>query len=182
MIEARRLPGLPPYGPLPIWFPPGSIGREGLVVEFRGDFETWVGSFQRNGYREVELVSPHPDGRRVVVVASGSLWVVNAEVRTAELLSWAVKGILDVENPRGWIFSISDLAFMRFHEGGLLWRTKRLSWDGFDRLRLKNGELTGLSYSPIDDTWRPFSVDVATGRSSGGSFGEDDAEDWEVLR
>jgi hypothetical protein len=151
------------------------------VVEFSGDFETWVGSFASGGVW-FDMVAGHPDGRLVVVVASGALWVVNPEDRTAERLSGVIKGAFPVENPVGWIFNREDLAFLRLAASGILWHTKRLSWDGFDQLRLENGVLTGLGFSPIDDRWRQFSVDAATGRSWGGGYLEPDAMKWEVLR
>jgi hypothetical protein len=57
---------------------------------------------------------------------------------------------------------------------GLMWHTRRLSWDGLDELR-------GLAWSPIDDKWCPFTVELNSGKSTGGSYFPNDAEGWETL-
>ena len=83
----RRLPGLPPYGPLATAFPPkwGRLGREGIVIAFDSKGGEWVANFQP-GPGGLDLICAHPNGRDVVVIASGDLWVVNPELRSAEKL------------------------------------------------------------------------------------------------
>ncbi len=166
MVPAVRvLHGLPPYGPPAIALPGewGRLGREGIVVEFRTEAGTWVGNFQP-GLGGLQLAGLHPNKRDAVVIAAGDLWVIDPGVRTAERLLPAIDAALEVRDPDG---------------KGLLWHTRRLSWDGFDQLSIGNGEVKGLAWSPIDDQWYPFRVDLDTGRSTGGSCGDKDAEGWE---
>jgi hypothetical protein len=62
-----------------------------------------------------------------------------------------------------------------------MWHTWRLSWDGFDELKITGAEITGLAWSPVNGQWHPFRVELSSGRSNGGSFSEDDVEGWERL-
>lgn len=79
------------------------------------------------------------------------------------------------------MFDWQGLALTRHGPSGLLWHTRRLSWDGFDQLEVGDGEVTGLAYSAIGDGWVSLRVDLKTGRSTGGSYFEGDSEKWERL-
>lgn len=179
---ARLLPGLPAYGPPPPAFPAewGRLGREGVVVEFITEGGSWVGNFQP-GLAGLELVGVHPNQEDAVVIASGDLWVVSPTKRSAELLLPAIDAALKVRDPEGWVLSRQGLALARLGPQGVIWHTRRLSWDGFDQLGVAGGEVTGLAWSPIDERWHPFRVELCSGRSVGGSFSDDDTEVWERL-
>ena len=181
-LPVRLLGGLPPYGPMATAFPSewGRLGREGIVVEFKTEGSTWVANFQP-GLGGLNFAQVHPNGRDAVVVASGDLWVVNPVQRSAERLLPALNAALEVRDPDGWVFSRQGLALARFGPEGLVWHTRRLSWDGFDQLSIVHGQVTGLAWSPMDDHWYPFQVDLFTGRSTGGSFSDADTERWERL-
>jgi hypothetical protein len=107
--------------------------------------------------------------------------VVDPKERTARRLLPAVYAALEVCDPNGWVFSRQGLALARFGPEGLIWHTRRLSWDGFDQLTISGGEVTGLAWSPIDEQWHQFRVELSSGRSVGGSFSDDDSEGWEEL-
>lgn len=53
------------------------------------------------------------------------------------------------------------------------------TWDGFDERNIAQSEIKGLAWSPVDDQWHPFRVDLSTGKSTGGSYFTEDAEGWE---
>lgn len=138
-------------------------------MEFKGDDFCWVGNF-RPGLDGIELAAIHPNKRDAVVVAGGDLWTVDPIKRTGSLILHAINAAFSVRDPDGWLFSRQGLAIARFGPDGLCWHTRRLSWDGFDDLKLVGSELTGLACDPIGDTWVPFRVDIRTGRSQGGSW------------
>lgn len=167
---------------MPMAFPPewGHLGREGTVVEFTTDEGVWVGNFQP-GLGGLQFAGLHPNEVDVVVIAAGDLWVVNTNEKTAFRTLPALEGILEVHNPEGWILSRQGLALARLGPKGLMWHTRRLSWDGFDQLHIVQDELRGLAWSPIDDKWCAFSVELNTGKSTGGSYFPDDVEGWETL-
>lgn len=89
--------------------------------------------------------------------------------------------MFEVQDPEGWVFSRQGLALARLGPTGIMWHTRRLSWDGFDQMQIVQGELTGLAWSPVDSGWHPFRVDLITGKSVGGSYFSEDVEGWEVL-
>ena len=182
IYAARILPGLPPYGPPPTAFPPewAYLGREGTVVEFNTETDAWVGNFQP-GLGGLQFAGLHPNRLDVIVIAAGDLWIVNPRERTAVRMLPSIEAILEVQNPEGWVFSRQGIALARLGPNGLMWHTRRLSWDGFDQLHIVEDELSGLAWSPINDEWRPFSVELNTGKSTGGSYPDDDAETWETL-
>jgi hypothetical protein len=182
VVSVKLLQGLPSYGPMATPFPEewGRLGREGIVVEFQTESATWVANFQP-GLCGIEFAENHPNKRDAVVIAAGDLWVVDAIQRTAECLLSAIDTALEVRDPEGWVFSRQGLALVRFGPEGLMWHTRRLSWDGFDRLTVGQSEVTGLAYSPLDDQWHAFRVDLSTGRSTGGSIYAQDTEGWEKL-
>ena len=180
MLHVTHLSGLPAYGPVPTAFPAewGRLGREGSVVEFNTQPGTWVGNF-KPGLGVVNLAGVHPNGRDAVIIAAGDLWVVNPETRTGQLLLPAIDAALEVREPNGWIFSRQGLALARFGSQGIIWHTRRLSWDGFDQLSIVQGEVKGLAWSPLGEQWHPFRVNLRTGKSTGGSFGDKELEGWE---
>lgn len=179
ICAVKLLAGLPVYGPLATAFPTewGRRGREGVVVEFTADVGAWVANF-KPGLAGMTFAQFHPNQHDAIVVAAGDLWVVDPDRRTAELLLPAINAALEVESPDGWVFDRQGLAVVRFGPDGIVWHTKRLSWDGFDQLRIVDDEVTGFAWDP-EGTWYPFRVDIRTGRSIGGSFSDEDIERWE---
>jgi len=168
---------LPPYGPPATAIPAewSRLGREGFVVEFTTESGPWVANFQP-GLEGLDLVSVHPNKERAVIIASGDLWVVSLMERRAEWLLPAIDAALEVYDPDGWVFSRQGLALARLGPEGLIWHTRRLSWDGFDQLTIGDGEVRGLAWSPMDEAWHPFRVELTSGRSEGGSFSDEDTE------
>jgi hypothetical protein len=180
----RILTGLPPYGPPATPLPEewGRTGREGFVVEFLpGTADAWVGNFRPGDLGRVFGVWPHPNGLDIVVVARGTAWVVEPNEHRAHQIALAVDGVWIVQAPAGLVFSRQGLAFQRLGAEGILWHTRRLSWDGFDEVRIEGDELTGFAWSPLEERDFSFKVDLRTGASSGGSYSDSDSEGWERL-
>ena len=166
------LPGLPPYGPVAESFTATGQGthREGFVVRFEtDDGQSWVGNFQRGSSR-FETVIDHPSGREVIVIAGGQGYVVNPEDRSQRTY-WAsnIEEVIRVADT-GLLLVSNGLWFEAIERGGTVWRTRRISWDGLQDVRLEGNRLRGQSWSPIDDCWAPFEVDIETGSVRGGSY------------
>ena len=173
MTAFRVLPGLPVYGPPPVTFPTGwGHGvREGLVIEFQPlAGPVWVGNFDPGGLRYPSDVRMHPNGKDVLVTCEGSLWHVHVDTRTADLIANPVLACWPVSNPEGFVYDDAGLSLLRVGPAGVLWHTRRISWDGFERITLEGDRLAGYSWSPIDDAWSPFTVDLTTGMVAGGSY------------
>jgi hypothetical protein len=107
--------------------------------------------------------------------------MIDLHTRSAIQMLPSIEAMCEVQNPQGWLFSRQGIALARFGPDGLIWHTRRLSFDGFDNIHIDQTEVRGLEWSPIDDTWRPFSVDVKTGRSVGGTYFPKHIDTWEIL-
>jgi hypothetical protein len=153
------------------------------VIEFLPDTDgAWVGNFGPGvgGYTGVHI---HPNGRDLLVFHEGNAFVVDPAGRLVreDDVPGAIAGVWEARDPDGFILDRQGLAFERLSSEGLVWHTRRLSWDGFRGVRLADDEITGEAWSPILDAWIRFSVDMVTGESHGGSFSEFDSREWEKL-
>lgn len=110
--------------------------REGLVVEFdRADGSTWIANFDDHGWG-LDQVLVHPNGHDVLVLAGGSVWCVDPTTeRTTKLAPFVVE-MWKLENPPRVLFNNQGLWFMCVAPGGVAWTTRRISWDGFQHIRL----------------------------------------------
>ncbi len=146
--------------------------REGLAVEFYTDKgETWVGNFQL-GLAGVSDATPHPNGRDVIVIAGGQAYIIDPETRSLVThFGGQIEKIIDVPELQEIVFG-NGLWFACIGSEGLMWKTRRLSWDGMRSLLLDVTTLSGEAYDPRDDSWWPFSVDLTNGQVEGGSYDE----------
>lgn len=113
--------------------------------------------------------------------AAGNLWVVNPEARAAELWADWIDAVWPVPGSDDLVLSLQGLALARLGAAGTRWRTRRLSWDGFDDIRFNAGSIDGLAWTPFGEKWLPFEVDPQSGASRGGSYVELDGTDREWL-
>jgi hypothetical protein len=169
-LEVRLLDALPVYGPVATPFPEewGRLGSQGTVVEFDTDGDRWVGNFGP-GIADLDFVASHPTREGAIVVAAGALYEVDVTSRTAaESSLFDIRSAIDVNDPPGWVFDhYTELA--RFGPDGIIWRSERLSWEGLRDITIEEGRVNGLAWD-LDDTWKPFSVDLVTGAAEGGSY------------
>jgi hypothetical protein len=181
MERYRVLEGLPPYGPMATPIPPewGRLGRQGLVVEFAASQDDrWTANFQP-GLAGLNEVLTHPNQRDVLVFSAGDAWSVDPVSRETSLVAVAIDACWTVAD--GLVLSRQSLAFLRLGASGVVWHTRRLSWDGFDDVTLDGRQLTALAWSPLTESWSPCSVDLHTGASHGGTYSHDDVEGWQRL-
>ena len=167
------LPGLPPYGPEALPFSATGKGThsEGMVVRFRADEGTeWVGNFQP-GLTSCEIVVRHPNGQHYIVVTGGQVYVVDPN----DPESWNCFGG-NIEH----VFEITQLDAVLFGNGlwfellgpdGMIWNSRRISWDGMSDLTVNGLQLVGKAWS-LDDRWYDFRLDLTDGSVEGGSCGE----------
>jgi len=147
----------------------GRLGREGLVVEFAGaSGTTWVGNFQP-GLGGLDDVRWHPNRQQVLVASAGALWCVDPDTRVGEEIAPAVFSIWQLESG-DLLIDNQGLVFVRLGASGVVWRTPRISWDGFQNVRLESAQLAGEAWLPVEDRWLPFSIDLESGRVDGGSY------------
>jgi hypothetical protein len=181
MVEFYIAAGLPPYGARAVTFPSGWGGgaREGLVVSVGKGDRRWFANF-RPGLGGPEMVCPHPNGSDVLVFAYGDCWVLQPDTRSATLVACGVDVVLTIPDSPDLVMGRSGLAFRRLGAVGVSWHTRRLSWDGFDALEVKDGRIAGNGWDALNERWVSFEVDLTSGRATGG-VSNAPPEDWESL-
>jgi hypothetical protein len=172
VMRFERLPGLPPYGPLARAFG-GPQHSEGVVVRFwTAKGETWVGNFHR-GYGHAEGILDHPDKQRVVVLARGQGYVVHPETpEDVTMFGYGFKEFFSLPDFNAILF-VDDLGMETINQEGLWWRTPRISWDGITVSKIERGKLHGEAFTPFDQVWVPFTVDLRTGDCEGSVYEAD---------
>lgn len=178
------LPGLPPYGPPAISFTERGEHefREGLVVRFYPkNSDPWVGNFL-GGMADYSTVLDHPNGTDVIVVAWGNTCIIDPEYHA----------IRDRVAPDTWraipvpslgliIFQgVVDFSVVRSDNSR--WTSPRISWDSFRKINVHESKLVGEAWTPVGDVWVPFTLDLLTGRCTGGIYEIDMARARPVTR
>ena len=102
----------------------------------------------------------------VMVIAGGQAYVIDVATRALiRTFGGQITDVLYVPARERTIFG-NGLWFECVGAEGLLWRTRRISWDGMKEVSLDGERLHGNAYAP-DDTWSPFDVDLDTGEVTG---------------
>ena len=172
-MRFKILPGLPAYGPPALSFDERGKFSEGLVVRFYPKrSEPWVGNFL-GGLTKYSAVLDHPNGTDVVVVAGGDASVIDPENRQIrQRLAGHVDQTISVPSLAMMVFpNMTDFVAIAANNAG--WRSERISWDGFRNLKNSGNDLLGEAYTPIEDAWVPFKLDLLTGRCADAVYQRD---------
>lgn len=154
--------GLPAHGELAVEVPAGwAKGREGVVVGFTAA-TSWLANV-RPGIGGLTGLRSHPDGSGVLVFARGDCWRVHPDSGEAEAVARAVDAVVAVPGSPDLVLSTEGLALLRLGVAGVVWRTRRLSWDGLEGVRVRGGQVVGRGWDAVRDCWSPLEVDLATG-------------------
>jgi hypothetical protein len=71
---------------------------------------------------------------------------------------------------RGWlVFNDQEIRFLALGPDGWVWKSRRVSWDGFRDLRVEGESVRGKAWA-LGESWEPFEVDLDTGELVGGSY------------
>ncbi len=179
MASFRVLPGLPPYGPMYIPFTATGQGgfSEGFVVEFQPPTGApWVGNFGKGG-SSYSAALLHPNGTWVVVISRGQGYIVDPATKSlVKQFGGDFMGALVLPEQRLLILEgFCNLSALG--PEGLLWETRRLSWDGLRSLHLQGDKLLGEALD-LDDSWVAFEVDLKSGKLTGGSYDKPSNAGW----
>ena len=113
------------------------------------------------------LSSPNP--KEICAVAGGYAYLIDTgdPTRSTHIPLKPVTAVLPTS---------SLLLFAGFHTllawgaDGIAWQTPRLSWEGIQLGEITPTTLHGTGWNLLTDRDVPFTVDLATGRHSGGAF------------
>ena len=172
MSSFRKLPGLPPYGPLPLQFSSTGQGMhsEGFVVEFLpGSRMSWVGNFQPGLSSYTEAIG-HPDGRRVIVISGGEGYIVDPQTQQVDtMFGGAIEYCAHVPDLKAAVFG-NGLWFEIIFGDGSRTVTRRISWDGMTGIEILGDRLRGRAFDPMTESSVPFEVNLLDGTHTGGSY------------
>jgi len=168
-VITETLQGLPPYGNPAKSFPNSDAFSEGLVVRFTPtDGERWVGNFALS-WKLPSGVHEQFGEHAILVVAGGDVFVVDAKAQTAVLEFVCAKNIrfeADLD-----VFLITDDCYVAvLGRSGVKWRSRRIAWDGITDLERRGRSLHGLAFDIGEQPPVPFTIDLETGRVTGGSY------------
>jgi hypothetical protein len=176
MARFKILPGLPGTGPRHLAFPAQSKAEynEGLVVKF---FPTkaapWIANFATGLLvGRPDAVFECHDGLRVLVVSGGDAWVVDPEdpASATQIDNWTTQ-VIDAPEYKMLILG-NPISFLGLGPTGLVWKSQRISWDGFRGLTVDGPVLSGESWTPMDQRqpWVRFQLDITNGEHQGGAY------------
>ena len=171
-VNTRILSGLPAYGPRAESFPASGYGahREGVVVEFVDDNgNAWVGNFQPGPGSYSAVFATFGEDRPVVIAGGGGYVVDVSSRKVIAEFGGTIDWCLEVRERARLIFA-DGIGFEARDRNGVVWRSGRVSWDGMRDLTHCDGKVYGYAYSPLDDDYKSFHLDLSTGRFSGGSY------------
>jgi len=171
MFAARPLDGLPATGPRALSFPRPDAFREGFVVEFEDeDGRFWVGNFCK--FLDGGKCSVHTDlgPHAVVVVAGGSGYLIDAASRRLiREIGFDIEHIW-FDDKLSAIIVCNGLWFEAFDAQKVVWRSRRVSWDGVRSLKQSGSALVGEAFDAVTDQWLPFCLDLTKGDIQGGAY------------
>ena len=176
MQEIKRyeiLDGLPRYGPM--YFPVTENGKpfysEGFAVRFyKSDGTDWVANF-KPGFTGLNKIMETADWDKLLVFAGGTCYLMNPdEIKPLKCFGISFYNIIESAERTLILQDYTDFTIVEF--SGLVWRSERISWDGFKDVTLNGDLVTGLSFDATDSNneWKPFAFNIKTKEITGGSY------------
>ena len=175
--EVKVLEQAPPVHPLeklhhfPVEMEEGDrAGAYVRVAPERG--AAWRGFFAL-GFDTPEALNcasscPHPDA--FCIIAGGYGYVVNA-VDPAQWLQVEQRPVTELRSltKNNLLLLIGFTSITALGSAGIMWTTERLSWEGLRIAEIGAEHLLGFGWDAIADKEVAFSVDLKTGKHSGGA-------------
>lgn len=170
------LDSLPTDGPMaiPITDDEKPFYSEGFVVRFfKDDGTNWVANF-KPGWTGTDEIYEFSDKNTIIVFAGGLGYEMNPnEQKSIRNFGLTINEVFQTSNSS---LVCADGISIHFFDSltGEIWRSERISWDGFKDLEYQNEILTGKSFNPTDslNEWSDFSLNLKTKELIGGSYVE----------
>ena len=116
------------------------------------------------------MVLAAPDAAQAIVVSGGQGYVVEPRTRSlVRCFGGTISEVLSLPEQRALIVG-NGLWFERIENSGIVWKSRRVSWDGMVNVTVTDSTLVGEAYDPMTNDWIPFEVDLESGELRGGSY------------
>jgi hypothetical protein len=165
----RGLPGLSRLEIRQFARPGQSTHSEGTVVSISGPLGSWIGNFQSGRYPSgLTDVVAFQDEPSVCVFAGGQGYSSRLDSDAYRVLEiFPVFGVRYIRE-RDWIILWDFTKFEAHSANGIVWRSKRVSWDGISVTEIRSDYLNGFGRDAVNDTDVEFTINLLTGEHTGG--------------
>jgi hypothetical protein len=118
----------------------------------------------------INCVSSCPNAHQLCVIAGGYAYVVNAAdpAQWLQIEQRPVTQSLSLTR-QGLLLFIGFTSITALGAAGVAWTTGKLSWEGVRTAEIGAQELHGFGWDAISDKEVAFTVDLATGKHTGGA-------------
>jgi hypothetical protein len=175
--EVRVLPAAPPVHPLeklhhyPVELEEGDrAGTHVRVVPQAGT--AWFGFFAQgfDSSQVLNAVLSCPDPDSICVISGGYAYVVNTSdpQRWSRIEQRPVTQFVTLPRESKILF-VGFTSITALGQEGIVWTSKRLSWEGVSIGEIRAGVLHGTGWDALSDEERPFEVNLETGDHRGGA-------------
>lgn len=151
------------------WFPPTT--SDGITARFQpAQSEPWLGYFPKPSWsNKLTPLFSTPVADNILFCGGESTLVVP----TSDPANFRDLGILTVESvlpaPELDAMVLTCFTDIYLFDGhSVIWRSPRVSWDGFDDLKVDGHVLSGRAWDAPTDTFIPFEADLAARLVKGG--------------
>lgn len=179
MTDIKRyeiLDSLPTYGPMyiPVSDNDELFYSEGFPVRFyKSDGSNWVANF-KPGWTGLNKVFDFIEHDKIIVIAGGLGYIMTPEKeKPLSTFGLTINEIFQTDN--GSLVCADGISiFILDNLTGNLWKSVRISWDGFQNLELNDNIISGQSFDPTNSIkeWANFSLNIKTKELTGGSYRE----------
>lgn len=158
-----------------VYIPNGGscVGRDGVIVKLLPyDGESWVGIFAFGDMLSNGSCNAYfgPGRNHLTVLAKGEAYIVLPSDPCSFIRVKSCPAICAIPVPSHDLMLFHDYTeIVAYNENGLVWETKRISWDGIKIEEISDSAILGKSWDSLNGKNVQFSVDLTDGSHQGGA-------------
>jgi len=172
-FECKKLAEIP-SGKSLYYYPNGTTtgGKDGLIVQLSPHLhDSWIGVFAFGTISPKGKIGLYswPISNCLCVVSLGRGYLVRVDKPTSyEVIS--AEPILDVVPvpDRDLVIFANYTELIAYGKSGVVWKSKRISWDGIKITGVSSDHIEGEVWNPRDDATTSFRVKLIDGSHEGG--------------
>ena len=168
-FEYKVLSELPANNSRVVYFPNEGtgVGRDGIMVKFvPPDGDSWIGIFAFGDMLPSGdcKVCPGPGKNNLTIIAKGETYIASPRDPALFQMMKACPVIGAISIPiRNLMIFYDFTEIFAYGKNGLVWETKRISWDGIKINEVTSNEIIGQSWDAPNEEHVEFRVDLTNG-------------------
>lgn len=106
-----------------------------------------------------------------VAIAGGKAYYVRLDTKSLVYTTDAAMfcDVIATDDSETFV-AINHTSIHLLSTAGHVWQSSRISWDGMRNASAQGAKVAGEAWSPLDNTWMPFAVDLKSRQVRGGSY------------